>query len=149
MKTYTFKNITNGEAYIAHLEYEGCYTGPLCNFVEEQLYILWELTPCANRCSWAYPFLRGERVKFTYHNCEFVWVWLDEQGQILVKDISYAQLRKALLETHKVELDIGDDVELQQNYCEPTIVDVVVTDHYTGKQFTFHCFDTFRGTFPY
>lgn len=91
MKTYQIENITTGEKYIAHAE------GNLCSSVEEQLYILWELTPCTNRCSWAYPFLRGERVKFTYHNCEFVWVWLDAEGKVWVKDISHTQLAKALL----------------------------------------------------
>lgn len=49
---------------------------PVCDKVEEILYIQQELTPCTNRCSWAFPFLRGEPVRFTYHQCEFVWVWL-------------------------------------------------------------------------
>lgn len=91
MKAYTFKNITNGESYVAHLDYEGTYTGPLCNFVEEQLYILWELTPVKPRLGWAYPFLRGERVQFTYHGCEFVWVWMDNNGNILSKDIPFGR----------------------------------------------------------
>ena len=59
----------------------------LLNSIEESLYIHQELTPCTNRCSWAYPFLRGEKVKFTYHNCEFVLVWMDAQGKVWVKDI--------------------------------------------------------------
>lgn len=91
MKAYNFKNITNGESYVAHLDYDGTYTGPLCNFVEEQLYILWELTPCLPRLSWAYPFLRGERVKFTYHRCEYVWVWMDKEGNIFTKDIPFGR----------------------------------------------------------
>ena len=81
MKTYQIENIATGEKYIAHAE------SNLCSSVEEQLYILWELTPCTNRCSWVSPFLRGERVKFTYHGCEFVWVWLDAEGKVWVKDI--------------------------------------------------------------
>lgn len=48
----------------------------LLDKVEEILYIQQELTPCTNRCSWAFPFLRGEPVRFTYHKCEYVWVWL-------------------------------------------------------------------------
>jgi len=48
----------------------------LLDKVEEILYIQQELTPNANRCSWAFPFLRGEPVRFTYHKCEYVWVWL-------------------------------------------------------------------------
>ena len=87
MKTYTIKNLTTNETFIRKLDYDGTYTGPLCNFVQEQLYILWELTPVKPRLSWAYPFLRGERVKFTYHDCEFVWVWMDKEGNILTKDI--------------------------------------------------------------
>lgn len=81
MKTYKIENLSTMEIAEVHTE------DNLCSSVEEQLYILWELTPCANRCSWAYPFLRGERVKFTYHNCEFVWVWLDTEGKVWVKDI--------------------------------------------------------------
>ena len=91
MKTYTFKNITTNESYNCKLDYDGTYTGPLCNFVEEQLYILWELTPVKPRLSWAYPFLRGEYVQFTYHGCEFVWVWMDEKGNILTKDIPFGR----------------------------------------------------------
>ena len=142
MRTYQIENLSTNERFVVHT------TDDLYTSVEEQLYILWELSPYANRLSWVYPFLCGERVKFTYHNCEYVWVWMDADGKVWVKDISYAQLREALLETHKVELDISDKVEFQHNYCEPTIVDVVVTDGYTGKQATFHCFDTFGGTFP-
>ena len=62
-------------------------TDHLLDSIEDNLYIHQELTPCVNRCSWAYPFLRGEKVKFTYHNCEFVWVWMDAQGKVWVKDI--------------------------------------------------------------
>ena len=58
----------------------------LLNKLEEVLFILQELTPCVNRVSWAYPFLRGERVRFTYHHCEFVQVWI-ENDKIYVKNI--------------------------------------------------------------
>lgn len=58
-------------------------------------------------------------------------------------------LAKALLETHGVELDSTDVVRLEQNYCEPTIVDVVVEDTRIGKSFRFECYDTRRGCFPY
>lgn len=60
-----------------------------------------------------------------------------------------SKLAKALLETHGVELDPTDVVRLEQNYCEPTIVDVVVKDAYTGKSFRFECYDISRGCFPY
>ena len=58
-------------------------------------------------------------------------------------------LAKALFETHGVELDPTDVVRLEQNYCEPTIVDVVVKDTVTGESFRFECYDTRRGCFPY
>ena len=85
MKKYTIKNITTGEAYIAHNDEN------LCSFVEEQLYILWELTPFANRVTWTYPFLRGEKVKFTYHRCEFVKVWIDKTDTIYVEEIPWGR----------------------------------------------------------
>ena len=91
MKTYTIKNITTNESYSRELSYDGTYTGPLCNFIEEQLYILWELTPVKPRLGWAYPFLRGERIQFTYHGCEFVWVWMDKEGNILTEDIPFGR----------------------------------------------------------
>ena len=59
------------------------------------------------------------------------------------------QLAKALLETHQVELEPTDIVRLEQNYCDPSIVDVVVVDTITGYKGVFECFDTSRGVFPY
>ena len=59
------------------------------------------------------------------------------------------KLAKALWETHKVELEATDVVRLEQNYCEPTIVDVVVEDAITGFKMVFECFDTRTGVFPY
>ena len=59
------------------------------------------------------------------------------------------QLERALWASHKVELDPTDVVVLEQNYCEPTIVDVVVTDTITGYRMVFECFDTAKGCFPY
>lgn len=59
------------------------------------------------------------------------------------------QLQRALWDTHKVELEPTDVVRLEQNYCEPTIVDVVVEDTISGKVVTFECFDTRAGIFPY
>ncbi len=60
-----------------------------------------------------------------------------------------SKLAKALWETHQVELDPTDVVRFEQNYCEPTIVDVVVEDTVTGGVVTFECFDTRAGVFPY
>ena len=59
------------------------------------------------------------------------------------------QLAKALWETHKVELESTDVVRLEQNYCEPSIVDVVIVDTITGYKIAFECFDTSKGLFPY
>lgn len=60
-----------------------------------------------------------------------------------------SKLAKALFETHGVELEPTDVVRLEQNYCEPTIVDVVVEDTRVGKSFRFECYDISRGCFPY
>jgi hypothetical protein len=59
------------------------------------------------------------------------------------------KLANALWETYKVELDSTDIVRFEQNYCEPTIVDVVVEDTITNEVVTFECFDTRTGVFPY
>ena len=85
MKNYKIKNLSTMEVAEVHTE------DNLCSSVEEQLYILWELTPCTNRCSWAYPFLRGDKVKFTYHRCEFVKVWIDKNDIVYVEDIPYGR----------------------------------------------------------
>ena len=58
-------------------------------------------------------------------------------------------LAKALWETHQVELEPTDVVRLEQNYCCPSIVDVVVIDPIAGEEYTFPCFDASKGTFPY
>ena len=58
-------------------------------------------------------------------------------------------LSKALFATHQVELDPGDKVEFVHNYAGHHIVDVIVTDVYTGKSYIFPCFDTRTGVFPY
>ena len=60
-----------------------------------------------------------------------------------------SKLAKALWETHKVKLEPTDVVHFEQNYCESTIVDVVIEDTITGETLTFECFDTRRGVFPY
>lgn len=60
-----------------------------------------------------------------------------------------SKLAKALWETHQVELEPTDVVRLEQNYCCPSIVDVMVIDTIAGEEYTFPCFDTSKGTFPY
>lgn len=58
-------------------------------------------------------------------------------------------LAKALMEIYQVEIDSKDTVVFEHNYCGYHIVDVTVTDWYTGKSYTFPCFDTNTGVFPY
>lgn len=85
MYTITFYNKNNGRTDFCEF---GLIEGEhFLDKLEEVLYIMQELTPCTNRCSWAFPFLRGEAVRFTYHKCEFVTVQLMNNQKIIVKDI--------------------------------------------------------------
>lgn len=54
---------------------------------------------------------------------------------------------KALWETHQVEVEPTDVIIIEQNYCEPTIVDVVVIDGLTGRKCRFEWFDVSGGYF--
>lgn len=54
--------------------------------VQEVLKIQWDLTPATNRCSWAFPFLRGEAVCFLTASDRKVKVWQTFEG-IWVKEI--------------------------------------------------------------
>jgi hypothetical protein len=58
------------------------------------------------------------------------------------------KLAQALLESFGVELEPTDVVLIEQNYCEPTIVDVVIIDGNTKEKTTFGCFDISKGVFP-
>lgn len=58
-------------------------------------------------------------------------------------------LSEALFTTYQVELDPGDEVKFVHNHAGRHIVDVVITDVYTGKSYVFPCFDTNLGVFPY
>lgn len=58
-------------------------------------------------------------------------------------------LEKALKDTHNVELDSTDCVTFEHNYCENTMVDVVVIDTITGYKCVFELFDTTKGCFLY
>ena len=81
MKNITIENLSTCEILTLTTEEH------LLNTIEDALYIQWELTPCTNRCSWAYPFLRGEKVRFSFHKVEFVQVWQDKDGKVWVKNI--------------------------------------------------------------
>jgi hypothetical protein len=69
-------------------DYALCATpGQFLDEVERVLYTQWELTPATNRVSWAYPFHRGEKVKFAFHGTPTALVWRDATGVIRVKEI--------------------------------------------------------------
>lgn len=69
-------------------DYALCVTpGQFLDEVERVLYTQWELTPAFPRVSWAYPFHRGEKVKFTFHGTTAALVWRDAAGVVRVKDI--------------------------------------------------------------
>lgn len=58
----------------------------LLDEVQENLESQWDLVPATNRCSWAFPFLRGEIVGFRTAKGRKVKVWLTPEG-IWVKEI--------------------------------------------------------------
>ena len=58
------------------------------------------------------------------------------------------KLAQALLESFGAELEPTDVVLFEQNYCETTIVDVVIIDGNTKEKTTFGCFDISKGVFP-
>ena len=58
-------------------------------------------------------------------------------------------LVKALRDSFGVELESTDEVTFKHNYCEYTVVDVVITDTKTGEIFVGVAFDTKLGIFPY
>lgn len=58
----------------------------LLDEVQEILEAQWDLVPATNRLSWAYPFLRGEYVRFRTVNGGSVKVWQTIEG-IWVKEI--------------------------------------------------------------
>ena len=59
------------------------------------------------------------------------------------------ELATALRETFGIELEPTDAVTFEHNYCEYTMVDVIITDTKTGEEFTCELFDTTNGIFPY
>ena len=57
------------------------------------------------------------------------------------------QLKEALKESFMVEIETTDVIMFQHNYCENTIVDVVIIDSRTGKSYCFPLFNTELGFF--
>ena len=58
----------------------------LLDEVQEILELQWDQVPATNRCSWAFPFLRGEAVWFRTADGRKVKVWETFEG-IWVKEI--------------------------------------------------------------
>lgn len=79
--TFTVNFLETCEIITAH-----CVDEHPMDKLEEVLYIWQEVTPTASRCSWTYALLRGEPVRFTYHNYENVWVWLVGSDKVYVAD---------------------------------------------------------------
>lgn len=58
----------------------------LLDELQEILKLQWNLVPATNRCSWAFPFLRGEVVWFLTADGRKVKVWETFEG-IWIKEI--------------------------------------------------------------
>jgi hypothetical protein len=54
--------------------------------LEEFLYVEWELTLASHHTS-MWSLLNGSHLIFSYHRAEFVEVWLDPDGRIMMKDL--------------------------------------------------------------
>lgn len=81
MKQYTILNLTTMEVLTCEAP-QSCWLSDLC----DRLYIQWELTPTYNRSMWA--LLNGDHLIFSYHQVEFVEVWLEPHtGRVLVRDL--------------------------------------------------------------
>ena len=79
---YTITNLSTLE----RIDYLHDSDRHLLDEVQEILEAQWDLVPATNRLSWAYPFLRGECVRFRTANGGFVKVWQTIEG-IWVKEI--------------------------------------------------------------
>lgn len=58
-------------------------------------------------------------------------------------------LKRELLKRFGFELEAGDQIEFEHNYCDDNITDVVVVDHQSGKKYVFEAYDLKRHIFPY
>jgi hypothetical protein len=54
--------------------------------LEETLFTHYGIKPATNRCSWAFPFLRGEYVRFVCGDRKFR-VWAESSELVWVKEI--------------------------------------------------------------
>ena len=81
MKSYTILNLTTLEI----VEFKSEPRRWLAE-LEDVLYVQWELSLCRSREMWG--LLAGDHLIFSYHQVEFVEVWLEPNtGRVLVKDL--------------------------------------------------------------
>ena len=81
MKSYTILNLTTMELF-ERTAPRTSWLSDLC----DTLYILYEITPYRNREMWG--LLAGDHLIFSYHQVEFVEVWLEPvTGRVLIKDL--------------------------------------------------------------
>ena len=57
-------------------------------------------------------------------------------------------LKKALKESFDVELENNDKVTIEHNYCESSIVDIIIVDCNTKEKHIFYAYDMERHSFP-
>lgn len=112
MKTMYQFRLYNGKAFSDR--YKACHDEEIetfLNFLEEQLYILYELTPLTTR-AWKQDFARYSNCVFTYHGLEEVIVALN--GDIItVADIQGLPLYEYTIEnrfTGDIDRIIGYDL---------------------------------------
>lgn len=81
MKSYTILNLTTLEV----VEFKSEPHRWLAE-LEDVLYVQWELSPHRSREMWG--LLTGDHLIFSYHQVEFVEVWLEPHtGRVLMRDL--------------------------------------------------------------
>ena len=58
-------------------------------------------------------------------------------------------MKEALKKTFDIELEENDKIFVEHNYCEHTIVDIIVEDYNTKEKHTFYAYNMETGSFPY
>ena len=81
MKQYTILNLSTQEI-VEFTAMPSIWVSDLL----DTLYIMWELIPHSRRSVWS--LLNGDHLIFSYHQVEFVEVWLEPNtGRVLVRDL--------------------------------------------------------------
>lgn len=76
--TVYFNNLVNGEKAVSHFNFE---SQDFLDYIEEQLYILWEFKPTPR--DWKRRFRQFRFAQFDYHGMDFVNMrerWLKTDG---------------------------------------------------------------------